>query len=125
MAYRTSKEHFEELAEKALQAIPKKYRRYFRNLTIAVEDYPSREDADAVDVPMKELLGLFRGLPYSDKGGIFDIPASMPDTIVLYQKNIEAICSSERDLIEEIRATLIHEIGHYFGMSEEDLEQYE
>lgn len=70
------------------------------------------------------LLGLFRGSPHQEKGGFFDIPATMPDAIILYQRNIEAICHSKQRLVEEIRLTLLHEIGHYFGMSEGELQDF-
>lgn len=125
MPFRTNKRHFEHLTEQALEALPDKFKQYFTNISIMIEDYPTREDVEFTDVPRNELLGLFRGIAYQDKGGMFDIPPPLPDEIILFQKNIEAICSSERELIEEIRTTLIHEIGHYFGFSEEELEQYE
>jgi predicted Zn-dependent protease with MMP-like domain len=124
MAYRASKEQFDGLVEEALQRVPGRYRRHFTNVRIVVEDFPSEEDAGLAGVPRNELLGLFAGASYSQKGGFFDIPAPLPDSIILYQKNIEAICNSKDQLIEEIRLTLVHEVGHYFGMSEEDLEQY-
>src|SRR5512139_2673221 len=125
MAFRTSREHFEGLVERALRALPAKYRGYFKNLTVMVEDYPTREEAIDLDIPEEELLGMFRGAGYPGKGGFFEVPPPLPDTIVLYQKNIEALCSSEEDLLDEIRITLVHEVGHYFGLSEEDLEKYE
>src|SRR6266550_5080027 len=59
------------------------------------------------------LLGLFHGVPTTKKS-IFDLPTG-PDYIVLYQKNIEAVCSSEAGVREQIRLTVIHELGHYFG----------
>jgi len=124
MAYRTSKEQFDRLVEEALQRVPRRYSRHFTNVRIVVEDFPSEEDAGLAGVPRNELLGLFAGASYPQKGGFFDIPAPFPDSIILYQKNIEAICDSKDQLIEEIRLTLVHEVGHYFGMSEEDLKQY-
>jgi predicted Zn-dependent protease with MMP-like domain len=124
MAYGMSREQFDRLVEEALQRIPKRYRRHFSNVRVLVEDFPSEEDAGLAGVPRNELLGLFAGAAYPAKGSFFSIPAPLPDSIILYQKNIEAICSSEDQLIEEIRLTLVHEVGHYFGMSEEDLEQY-
>lgn len=95
------------------------------NISVAVEDYPSAEDARTTGVPRDELLGLFTGVPYPQKGGFFDIPPPLPDTIVLFKRNIEAICDTEDELVEEIRQTIVHEVGHYFGFSEEDLEEYE
>jgi predicted Zn-dependent protease with MMP-like domain len=124
MAYRTSKEQFDGLVEEALQRVPGRYRRRFTNVRIVVEDFPSEEDAGLAGVPRNELLGLFAGASYPQKGGFFDMPAPFPDSIILYQKNIEAICFSQDQLLEEIRLTLVHEVGHYFGMSEDDLRQY-
>ena len=125
MAFRTSRVHFEELVERALRSMPGDFKDYFTNITVIVEDYPTRDEARRVGTERGLLLGLFSGVPYPHKGGFFDLPQPLPDTIVLYQKNIEALCSSEGDLIEEIRMTLVHEVGHYFGLSEEDLERYE
>jgi predicted Zn-dependent protease with MMP-like domain len=65
------------------------------------------------------LLGVFHGVPTTRKS-IFDLPTG-PDHIVLYQKNIEAVCSSEAEVREQIRLTVIHELGHYFGLDEEQL----
>lgn len=113
------------LVERALRRIPRRFKKHFGNVSVIVEDGPGVEDAEAVGVPADELLGLFRGTDYGSRGGLFDIPPPLPDTIVLYQKNIEEVCSSEEDLIEEIRTTVVHEVGHYFGLSEEELERYE
>ena len=125
MAFRTNREYFDCLVERALETITKRYFKYFKNIKIIVEDYPTREDVRELNVNKTSLLGLFRGAPYPIKNGFFDIPSPMPDAIVLFQKNIESICSSEKELIREIRKTLVHEVGHYFGLSEEDLRKYE
>ncbi|MEK7698922.1 MAG: metallopeptidase family protein, partial [Planctomycetota bacterium] len=92
--------------------------------TITVEDYPSNEDAGRVNAGRESLLGLFSGVPHPGKGGFFEIPYPLPDRIILFQKNIESICSTENELIEQIQKTLIHEIGHYFGLSEKDLRRH-
>ena len=125
MPFRTSKAHFEQLAERALENLPEEFKKHFTNITISVEDYPARFEADALEVRQDELLGLFRGVEYPQKGGFFEMPTSLPDEIILFQKNIESICSTERDLLEEIRLTLVHEVGHYFGLTEEELRRYE
>jgi predicted Zn-dependent protease with MMP-like domain len=65
------------------------------------------------------LLGVFHGVPTTKKS-IFDLPSG-PDHIVLYQKNIEAVCSSGAEVRKQIRLTVIHELGHYFGLDEEQL----
>jgi predicted Zn-dependent protease with MMP-like domain len=125
MAYRTSRERFEELVDRAVETLPEEYTRYFGNITIIVEDYPGPEDTNRFGKGKGLLLGLFSGVPYPHKGGFFEIPYPLPDKITLFQKNIEAICSSEDELIEQIQKTLVHEVGHYFGLSERDLSKYE
>jgi len=65
------------------------------------------------------LLGIFHGVPATKKS-VFDLPTG-PAHIVLYQNNIEAVCSSEAEVRHQIRQTLMHELGHYFGMTEEQL----
>ncbi len=124
MAYRAARRRFEALAQRAAEELPAEFRRLMKNVSIVVEDYPSKEDAREVGVPRDELLGLFLGVPHAEQDLFFDLPLE-PDRIVLYQRNIEVQCSSEEELVDEIRLTLLHEVGHYFGLSEEDLEQYE
>jgi predicted Zn-dependent protease with MMP-like domain len=65
------------------------------------------------------LLGIFHGVPATKKS-VFDLPTG-PAHIVLYQKNIEAVCSNEVEVRQQIGLTLMHELGHYFGMTEEQL----
>ncbi|SPQ00859.1 conserved hypothetical protein [Candidatus Sulfobium mesophilum] len=121
MAHRTSRERFEELVDRAVETLPEEYTRYFGNITIIVEDYPGAEDTKRFGKGRGLLLGLFSGVPYPRKGGFFEIPYPLPDKITLFQKNIEAICSSEDELIEQIQKTLVHEVG----LSERDLSKYE
>ena len=125
MAFRVNRERFRELAESALERLPEEYRKYFMNITISVEDYPCREDAERLNLKRNRLLGLYSGVPHTDKGGFFTIPYPLPDRIILYQRNIEDICSTEEELVEQIWKTLIHEVGHYFGLSEKDMGKYE
>lgn len=125
MPYYTSRKHFEKLAGQALEKMPEEFKKHFNNIAIIIEDLPMAEEARILGNKKRSLLGMFRGAGYPHKGGFFEIPPSLPDEIILFQKNIENICSSKKELINEIRLTLIHEVGHYFGLSEEDLEQYE
>jgi predicted Zn-dependent protease with MMP-like domain len=124
MAFKTTRERFEELVEKAVEALPEEYTKLFSNITIVVEDYPGPEDR-RLNRGGGLLLGLFSGVPYPHKGGFFEVPYPLPDKITLFQKNIEKISSSEDELIEEIQKTLVHEVGHYFGLSEKELRKYE
>ena len=125
MAFRVNRERFRELAESALERLPEEYRKYFMNITISVEDYPCREDAERLNLKRNRLLELYSGVPHTDKEGFFTIPYPLPDRIILYQRNIEDICSTEEELVEQIWKTLIHEVGHYFGLSEKDMGKYE
>jgi predicted Zn-dependent protease with MMP-like domain len=104
---------FEELVAQALEALPKRFREKLANVAIMVEDSPPQEPQSG-----GLLLGLFHGIPRTEKS-VFS--ASPPDRIFLYQRNIEAVCRSEGEVRRQIRATLLHELGHYFGLSEDEL----
>jgi predicted Zn-dependent protease with MMP-like domain len=125
MPYRISRKDFEEIAVDAIRRIPDRFRELFKNISVIVEDYPDDEIISQMGVSREEILGLFSGEEYGDKASFFRAPSPYSDTIHLYQKNIEAECDSEEELKEEIRLTILHEVGHYFGMSEEELEEIE
>jgi len=84
-----------------------------------VEDVLPNQPPPRAGQQRRLLLGLSYGVPTTKKS-IFDLPTG-PDHIVLYQKNIEAVCSSEAEVREQVRLTVIHELGHYFGMDENQL----
>ena len=113
------REHFVEVVEEALDSLPQEFRSRIRNVAVLVEDKPPRQRSPRPGQQRRLLLGVFHGVPTTRKS-IFDLPAG-PDHIVLYQKNIEAVCSSEAEVREQIRLTVIHELGHYFGLDEEQL----
>ncbi len=104
---------FDELVEQALEQLPEMFRRELANVAIFVEDLPPRE-LHRDDL----LLGIFHGVPLTEKS---TFQTALPDRIVIYQKNIEALCRTDTDIRREIRATLLHELGHFFGLSEADL----
>jgi predicted Zn-dependent protease with MMP-like domain len=104
---------FERLVEQALERMPKVFRDKLSNIAIIVEDLPPREPA-----PGTLLLGLFHGVPMTEKSTFAPTP---PDHIFLYQKNIEAVCRTDEEIRRQVRDTLLHEVGHYFGMTEEEL----
>ena len=87
---------------------------------MVVEDYPA-EIGPPESVPEDEdlLMGVFDGTPLTQKGTMqFE---AGPDRVVLYQKNIEAVCDNDEEIREEVRLTVLHELGHYFGLEEDDL----
>jgi predicted Zn-dependent protease with MMP-like domain len=123
------REKFVKLVEEALDALPVRFRKRMQNVSVLVENIPPEQRsqrgsrnsgiADAGDLD-NLVLGIFEGVPATQKS-VFELPAG-PDRIVLYQKNIEAVCSSEGEIRREIRLTVIHELGHYFGMTEAQLD---
>jgi predicted Zn-dependent protease with MMP-like domain len=104
---------FEALVAQALDGLPRTFREKLTNVAIIVEDWPP-EGLEREGL----LLGLFHGVPCTQKSVFFSSP---PDQIFLYQRNIEAGCASEDEVGRQIRATLLHEVGHYFGLSEDEL----
>jgi predicted Zn-dependent protease with MMP-like domain len=113
------REDFVKLMEEALDSLPREFRSRIRNVAVLLEDTPPNQPPPQPGQQRRLLLGLFHGVPTTRKS-IFDLPTG-PDHIVLYQKNIEAVCSSEAEIREQIRLTVIHELGHYFGMTEDQL----
>lgn len=106
---------FEQLVEEALAQLPAGFRAKLENIVVLVEDAPGRELGRGRG---KRLLGVFQGVPRTKKSVFQPTP---PDRIVLYQKNIEAICTTDEEIREQVRLTVLHEFGHYFGLSEEEL----
>jgi predicted Zn-dependent protease with MMP-like domain len=100
-------------------SLPQEFRSRIRNVAVLVEDFPPNQPSPQPGQQRRLLLGLFHGVPTTKKS-IFDLPTG-PDHIVLYQKNIEAVCSSEAEVRDQIRLTVFHELGHYFGMDENQL----
>src|SRR5882724_11830654 len=113
------REHFVKVVEEALDSLPQEFRSRIQNVAVLVEDVPPNQPSPKSGQQGQLLLGVFHGVATTKKS-IFDLPSG-PDHIVLYQKNIEAVCSSEAEVCEQIRLTVIHELGHYFGLDEEQL----
>ncbi len=114
-----TREDFKKVVAEVMDALPRQFRRRIRNVAVLVEDRPPDQKPSRPGKPRTFLLGMFHGVPLTQKS-VFHLPTG-PDYIVLYQKNIEAVCSSEAEVREQIRRTVIHEFGHYFGMTEEQL----
>ncbi len=112
---------FDRAVEDALAALPEQVRRYLSNVAITVEEIPSDDDLLASDPPLSPtILGLFRGAPYGEKASM-DPWSHFPSAIVLYQRNLERFARDREELTEEIGVTLLHEVGHFLGLDEDDL----
>ena len=113
------REQFIKIVEGSLDSLPEEFRSRIKNVAILVEDFPPKQSPPQSGEQRRLLLGIFHGVPATKKS-VFDVLMG-PTHIVLYQKNIEAVCSSKAEVRHQIRQTLIHELGHYFGMTEEQL----
>ena len=107
------RDRFDALVAQALDDLPAPFRERLANVAIIVEDLPP---AGVQNQGL--LLGLFYGIPRTAKSVFYSSP---PDHIFLYQRNIEAVSRGDEDVRRQIRSTLLHEVGHYFGLSEQEL----
>ncbi len=117
------KKRFEALVEEAIKSLPEESIKLLKNISIIVEDFPSQETLDAVGATRNSLLGLYHGVPFKHRGPYYgNLP---PDVISIYQKPIEYICSTEKEIQAKVREVVLHEVGHYFGISENRLRENE
>ena len=113
------REEFSKLVAEVMDSLPREFRSRIHNVAVLVEDQPADQEPFRPGKPQVLRLGLFHGVPMTHKS-TFQL-AGGPDYVVLYQKNIEAMCPTEAAIREQVRRTVIHEFGHYFGMTEEQL----
>ena len=106
--YKPSQVEFERLVYKVLASIPVEFQNYLDNVVIRMEDEPPNDMAD--------IMGIYEGVPLGDR--TFG-DTLLPDSIILYKGPIERVCNSSTDFEVEIRNTILHEIGHFFGLNEE------
>ncbi len=120
------RERFVKLVKEVLDSLPTEFRSRIQNLAVLVEDCPrlvkgSGESNNKAGCGMTRtlVLGVFQGVPATQKS-VFDLSTG-PNRIILYQKNIEAVCTNQASIRREVRRTVVHELGHYFGLSENEL----
>lgn len=116
-----TRRQFEDVVAEALDTLPREFRSRMENIVVEVRDRPTPKQLQRAELPPGDLLlGLYEGVPLPDRPeGIEPI---FPDRVFLFQECLEEVCGSRAELIEEIRETVIHEIGHYFGLDHEDME---
>jgi len=118
------RERFEQLAREALESLPHAFKKRIDNLAILVEDVPSPGTRRRTGTPGGGmLLGLYHGVPFKHRGSYYG--NTPPDVIVLYQKPIESLGGDEDEIRRRVREVLLHEVGHYFGLSETELKDIE
>ncbi len=107
-----TRERFEELVGDALDTIPEGFHRLMENVVVLVEDHPPAG---------RRIRGLYQGVPLTKRGHRY--AGHLPDTIHLYRFPIQRMSSSEEDIIEQVRITVVHEVGHHFGIKESRLRE--
>jgi len=118
------RDRFERHVADALASIPRRFRDALRNIAIVVEEEPDPALLDEMGIePPDTLLGLYQGTPLTERH--WGHGNALPDRVIIFQGPHERDASDEDDLMTAIGETLIHEIGHYFGMSEEEIEAIE
>lgn len=119
-----TRERFERLVEEALHEIPRRFRKAMKNVAVIVEDEPPAHVLEEMEIePPDSLFGLYQGTPLTERG--WGYGNALPDRISIYQKPIEEVCEDDEEIRDCVAETVIHEFGHYFGLSEEEIEEIE
>ena len=109
---------FERLVAEALDSLPERFAELLDNVVVVVEEEPSASDLDVMEHDHGELLGLYRGTPMTHRSyGSF----RMPDHIAIFRRPILRVTRDAKEAKRQIRETVIHELGHYFGLSDEEM----
>lgn len=116
-----TREEFETALSEAVAAIPPRFANLIQNVAIEIEDEPTFEEQRKTK-PGLELLGLYRGVPLTLRGSSAPV---LPDRITIYRGPICRAAHSHEEILAEIRDTIIHEIGHYFGLTDEEMPHHE
>jgi predicted Zn-dependent protease with MMP-like domain len=115
---------FESLVERALGSLPRQFKEKIRNVAVVVEDWADDETLDELGIePPDTIYGLYRGTDITRRDSSYG--NVLPDTIHIYQGPIEEDCVDVDEMAELVRDTVIHEIGHYFGLDDETMEGIE
>lgn len=119
MASESDREEFDRLIAEALDELPEGFARHLQNVVVTAEDFPSRRECEELGLSRHEtLFGVYRGVPLTRREANF---SALPDQIVIFRRPILESCANRREIVEQIRATVLHEIGHHFGLSDDEL----
>jgi predicted Zn-dependent protease with MMP-like domain len=122
MPYPVSKKEFASLVERAVDDLPQPFAEFLEEVPIEIHTRPSAKLLRELGMDDDELLmGLYRGVDRTRRS--VEDSGRLPDVIYIFQEDHEIVCDRREQLVEEVRKTVLHEIGHHFGMSEEDLDQ--
>ena len=119
-----TRKQFEAVVERALRRLPRAFRDKLANIVVVVEDWADDETLAEMGIePPDTLYGLYRGVDLTRRDSSYG--NVLPDTVTIYQGPIEEDCESEDEMAEVIRDTVVHEIGHYFGLDDETMHRIE
>jgi predicted Zn-dependent protease with MMP-like domain len=119
-----TRQRFEQLVEESLREIPRSFRDEMKNVAVIVEDEPPAHVLEEMEIePPDSLFGLYQGTPLPERGWAYG--NTLPDRISIYQRPIEESCEDDEEIRACVAETVIHEFGHYFGLSEEEIEEIE
>mgnify|MGYP001574221410 CR=1 FL=1 len=109
---------FEKLVMRAIKELPEFFKRKMENMVVLVAETPEPAQERKFG---KNLLGLYEGIPLLKRGAYYS--GAMPDKITIFKKNIEAVCSGEKEIKKEVKHVVMHEIAHHFGIDDDELRQ--
>ena len=120
-----NRDEFEIVVGEALDGLPLEFAELMSNVTIQVLEEPDVETLESLGLdPRRDtLFGLYTGVPLDERGGWYG--NVLPDVIVLYRQPLLAACRTRSSLVHQIQLTLLHEIGHHFGLSDEEMDAWE
>ena len=114
-------EEFAKLVRQAVESLPGKYRQLLENISVVVEEEPSRELLQEMEMESEDdLLGLYTGIALNQES-FFNPAGHLPARISIYRGPILRLCRTEQEVIREVRDTVAHEIGHHFGLHDEEM----
>jgi len=120
-SFSISPEEFEVLVLTAVRRLPSSYRRLLDNISVVVEEEPSQDVLDEMELESEDdLLGLYTGIA---KGGesFFDPAGHLPARVIIYRGPIMRLCRTKDEVIQEVQDTVAHEIGHHFGLNDDEM----
>ena len=113
---------FERLVQQAMEELPEEFAARLENVAVVVEDEPDAHDLRAVgldpEVDADELFGLYLGTPLIEREAAY---SGLPDRIEIYMGPILRSCRTPHDVVREIKKTVVHELGHHFGLADEEM----
>lgn len=116
--WRTDRRTFERMVNEVMATLPPEFQERISNVAVVVAEWPD-DDAHEVTDGDTDLLGLYQGIPYGERESNYSMV--LPDRITIFRQPILSICRTEAEAREEVRLTVLHEVGHYFGLGDDEL----